>query len=79
MKRLAILPLAAVTLMLSAWSVAGNQSTDTAAKPSSFVPHPHTNNHVYGSPIAPAVVSHSKISHHKRTQNKRSSGPKKQG
>jgi hypothetical protein len=79
MKRLAIFLLAAVTLMLSAWSLAGNQSTDAAAKPSSFVPHPHTNSHVYGAPIQPAVVGHSNVSHHKHMQNKRSSSPKKKG
>jgi len=42
MTRIAIAVLAAVTLMQSALSVAGNNSTDSSPKPSSFVPHPHT-------------------------------------
>jgi hypothetical protein len=73
MKRLATIVLAAVTLMLSALSVADG----AGAKPSSFVPHPHTNNHVYGAPLQPAIVGHSKTSHHKQTQKTRSSSPKK--
>ena len=66
--------LVAVTLMHSALSVAGDKSTDSRAKPSSFVPHPHTNTHVYGTPIHPAIVGHSKVSHHKQTPKKRPSG-----
>jgi hypothetical protein len=63
-------------LLLPAWSVAADKPTDTRPKPSSFVPHPHTNNHVYGAPIGPPVVGHSKTSHHKPPK-KRSSIPKK--
>jgi hypothetical protein len=77
MKKFAIIALAAVTLMHSALSIAGDKSTDSRAKPSSFVPHPHTNTHVYGAPIQPAIVVHSKVSHHKQTPKKRSSSPKK--
>jgi hypothetical protein len=73
MKKFAIIALAAVTLMQSALSVAGDKSTDSRAKPSSFVPHPHTNTHVYGAPIHPAIVGHSRVSHHKQTPKKRSS------
>jgi hypothetical protein len=76
-KKLAIIVLAAVTLTQSALSVAGAQSTDSRPKPSSFVPHPHTSSHVYGSPIQPAIAGHSKISHHKHTPKKRSSSPNK--
>lgn len=65
--------LVAVSLMQSALSVAGDKPTDTRAKPSSFVPHPHTNTHVYGAPIHPAIVGHSNVSHHKQTPKKRSS------
>jgi hypothetical protein len=65
--------LAAVTLIQPALSVAGDKSTDSRAAPSSFVPHPHTNSHVYGSPIQPAVVGHARTSHHKQTPKKRSS------
>jgi hypothetical protein len=73
MKRFAIIALAAASLMQSALSVASDKSTDPRAKPSSFVPHPHTNTHVYGAPIQPAVVGHGKTSHHKRAPKKRSS------
>jgi hypothetical protein len=38
-----------------------------AAKPSSLVPHPTARNHVYGSPIPPAIVGHRKASHQKHT------------
>jgi hypothetical protein len=73
MTKLVVSALVAVTLMQSALSVAGDKSTDSRAKPSSFVPHPHTNTHVYGAPIHPAIVGHSKVSHHKQTAKKRSS------
>jgi len=79
MKKFAIIVLAAVTLMQSAMSVAGDKSTDSRTKPTSFVPHPHTNTHVYGAPIQPAIVGHAKTSHHKQTPKKRSSSPKKPG
>jgi hypothetical protein len=73
MTKYVVIALAAATLMQSALSVAGDKSTDSSPKPSSFVPHPHTNTHVYGAPIQPAVVGHSKVSHHKHTPKKRSS------
>ena len=66
----------AAFLMQTAVSVADTRSTDSRAKPSSFVPHTHSNTHVYGAPIQPAVVGHS---HHKLTPKKGSSGAKKQG
>jgi hypothetical protein len=65
--------LAAATLMQSALSVATDMSSDSRAKPNSFVPHAHTNTHVYGAPIQPAIVGHAKTSHHKHTPKKRSS------
>jgi hypothetical protein len=65
--------LAAVALAQSALSVAGVKPTDSGAKPSSCVPHPHTKNHVYGAPIQPAVVGHAKTAHHKHAPKKRSS------
>ena len=74
MKITAIIVLAAVTLTQSA--LAGDKSTDVAAKPSSFVPHTHSNTHVYGTPIQPAVVGHSRSSHHKHAPNKQSSPQK---
>jgi hypothetical protein len=67
MPKFAIAVITAVALVLPALSVA-----DANAKPSSFVPHPHTKNHVYGSPIQPAVVGHAKTSHHKSALKKRS-------
>jgi hypothetical protein len=73
MTKFVVSALVAVTLMQSALSVAGDKSTDARAKPSSFVPHPHTNTHVYGAPIHPAIVGHTKVSHHKQTPKKRSS------
>jgi hypothetical protein len=64
MTKFAITVLAAI-LVQPAVSVAGD-------KPSSFVPHPHTNNHVYGAPIQPALVGHRKTSHHKHPPKMRS-------
>jgi hypothetical protein len=73
MKKFAITVLAAVTLVQPALSVAGDNLTGSGAKPNSFVPHPHTNHHVYGAPIQPAILRHAKTSHHKHTPKKRSS------
>ena len=73
MTKFAIAVLAAVTLVQPALSVAGDTSTGSRPKPSSFVPHPHTNSHVYGSPIQSAVVGHSTTPHHKQTPKKRGS------
>jgi len=69
MKQFAIIALAAL-LVQSTLSVASDRPTDSGAKPSSFVPHPHTNSHVYGAPIQPAIVGHAKTSHHKPTPKK---------
>jgi hypothetical protein len=77
MTKFVVIALAVVTLLQSTLSVAGNQSTDSSQKPSSFVPHPHTNTHVYGAPIQPALVGHSRVSHHKHAAKKLSSSPKK--
>jgi hypothetical protein len=70
MTKSAIAVLAAIALMQPVLSVAGVQSTRSAAKPTSFVPHPHTNHHVYGSPIEPAIMGHSKTSHHRHAPKK---------
>ena len=61
MQKFAIFALVAVTLMQSALSVAADKSTNSRAKPSSFVPHSHTNSHVYGTPIHPAILGHSNV------------------
>jgi hypothetical protein len=70
MKGSALALLAAVTLAQPVLSLAGDVPADSHAKPASFVPHSHTNHHVYGSPIAPPIVGHSKTSHHKRAPKK---------
>jgi hypothetical protein len=73
MTKFAITVLAAMTLVQPALSVAGDKSTDSRPKPNSFVPHPHTNQHVYGTPIQPAILGHAKTSHQKHAPKKRSS------
>jgi hypothetical protein len=73
MTKFAIAVLTAVTLVQPALSVAGVNLTDSGAKPNSYVPHPHTNHHVYGAPIGPAIVGHRKTPHHKHAPKKQSS------
>src|SRR5271156_4806121 len=73
MTKFAIIVLAAVALVQPALSVAGDKSTNSGAKPNSFVPHAHTNHHVYGTPIQPAILGHAKTSHHNHTPKKRAS------
>jgi hypothetical protein len=72
MCKFAITVLAAVALVQPALSVAGDKPTDSHAKPSSFVPHPHSS-HVYGAPIQPAILGHAKTSHLNRAPKKRTS------
>jgi hypothetical protein len=62
---------------LAAVTLAQPVLADTAAKPSSLVPHPHTNHHVYGAPIEPAIVGRGKSAHHKNAPKKRSSSAAK--
>ena len=73
MTKFALAMLAAVALVQPALSAAV-AVTNSGAKPSSFVPHSHTNNHVYGSPIQPAIVGHGRTSHQRHLQKKRSLG-----
>jgi hypothetical protein len=73
MWKFAITVLAVVTLVQPGLSVAGDKPTDSGKKPSSYVPHPHTNRHVYGAPIQPAILGHTKTAHHKQAPKKRSS------
>jgi hypothetical protein len=70
MTKIALAILAAIVLVQPALSDAG-APTNSGAKPSSFVPHSHTNNHVYGSPIQPAIVGHARTSHQRHLQKKR--------
>lgn len=78
MRKFAIVLLPVVALVQPSLSGAGDKPTDSSAKPSSFVPHPHSNSHVYGSPIQPAIVGHAKTPHHKHTPKKPASSPEKQ-
>jgi hypothetical protein len=71
MTKFALVVLAAIALVQPALSAA-DAPANSGAKPSSFVPHPHTNNHVYGSPIQPAIVGHGRTSHQRHLQKKRS-------
>jgi hypothetical protein len=73
MMKFVITVLAAVMLAQAALSVAGAKPTDSGAKPNSFVPQHHTNHHVYGAPIGPAIVGHRKTPHHKHAPKKQSS------
>jgi hypothetical protein len=63
MTKFAIIVLVAAALVQPALSVAGDKSINSGAKPNSFVPHAHTSQHVYGSPIQPAILGHAKTSH----------------
>lgn len=56
MTKFAIAVLAAVALV---------QPVLSGTKPSSYVAHPHTNHHVYGSPIGRPIVGRGKPSHRK--------------
>lgn len=62
--------LAAAVLMQPALSVAGDAPAASGANSSSFVPHAHTQQHIYGSPIQPAIVGRAKTAHHKSTPRK---------
>ena len=73
MTKYALTLLAAVTLAQPALSVAGDKPSGCDSKTSSFVPHPHTSHHVYGTPIQPAILHHVKSSHRHSTPKKRSS------
>ncbi len=71
MTKFAVAVLAAVAFALPKLSVAGTAPIKPVTKPSSFVPHPHSAHHVYGSPVHSAIVGHVKKSH-------RGHAPKKQ-
>jgi hypothetical protein len=72
-KNIARLVLGGMALLLSVTQAASaGGSTDSRAKPTSFVPHAQSNSHVYGSPIGQPIVGHSKASHHKQAPKKRS-------
>ena len=75
MKTIAITVLAAVALAGPALAVSDGKPGDARTKPSSFVPHPRSNRHVYGTPIQPPIVGRAK-SHRKPAPQKPSSRPK---
>jgi hypothetical protein len=79
MAKFVITVLAAVALLQPALSVAGDKPTDSAAKPNSYVPHHHTNHHVYGAPIGPPIVGHRKTPHQKHAPKKPSSSAANRG
>jgi hypothetical protein len=68
MTKFAIAVLTAATLMQPAMSAAGD-------KPTSYVPHPHSNQHVYGAPIQPAIMGRAKTPHHQHAPKKPVSHP----
>jgi hypothetical protein len=70
MTKFAFAVLAAIALAQPALSAADVQSSNSHAKPTSFVPHSHTNHHVYGSPIEPAIVGHARTTHHRHAPKK---------
>jgi hypothetical protein len=70
MTKFAIAVLTAITLAQPALSVAGVQSSNSGAKPASYVPQPHSNQHVYGAPIGRPILGRAKTSHHKHTPKK---------
>jgi hypothetical protein len=73
MRIFAVVVLATSTLAGPALSVADDQLANSAPKPSSFVPHPHSSRHVYGTPIGPPIVGHAKTSHRKHAAKNPSS------
>jgi hypothetical protein len=73
MTKIAITVLAAITLAGSSVSVASGEPIDFGPKPSSFAPQPHSNDHIYGAPIEPAIVGHAKGSHRNHVQRKKRS------
>jgi hypothetical protein len=77
MTKFAIVLLAAFTLAQPVLSAAGDKSSESRAKPMSFVPHSHTNHHVYGAPIQPPIMGHAKLSHEQRMPKKGTMGSQK--
>jgi hypothetical protein len=77
MTKYALTLLAAVTLAQPALSAAGDKPSGCDSNSSSFVPHARTSQHVYGTPIQPAILHHRKTSHHQSPPKKRSSSTAK--
>jgi len=73
MTTIAITMLAAIALAGPSLSVADGKPPDSGSKPSSYTPQPHTNRHIYGAPIQPAIVGHANTSRHKHAKRKATS------
>jgi len=69
MRMFAVAMFAAV-LAIPALSAAGDRQSNAALKPMSFVPHPNSGQHVYGSPISQPIVGHARTSHQKQSPKK---------
>jgi hypothetical protein len=76
MKTVASAMLAAITLAGPTLAVAGGNPTDARAKPSSYVSRPHTNRHIYGSPIEPPIVGRAAAPHYTHAHNTRHAAPR---
>ena len=74
--KIAITVLAAITFAGSTVCVASGEPIDSGSKPSSFAPQPHSNDHIYGAPIEPPILGHSKSTYHTHVQKKRSTRAK---
>jgi hypothetical protein len=66
--------LAAITLLGPTLAVAASGPTEPHSKPSSYAPRPHSDSHVYGTPIGPPIVGHRKPSHHVPARSTQPSG-----
>jgi hypothetical protein len=75
MKRLIAAALGAVVLGAPALTSAATQPTGSHAPPSSFAPRPHSDRHVYGSPIEPRIVGHARAPVHKHAPTRASGRP----
>ena len=73
MKTVVSAVLAAIMLAGATLAVAGGNPTDSGSKPSSYVSRPHTNRHIYGSPIEPPIVGRAAAPHHTHASHKKQS------
>ena len=66
MTKLAIAVLAAIVVAMPSRVLAASKPTGSSPPPSSYAPRPHSNQHVYGSPIGPPIVGSGRSSHRPR-------------
>jgi hypothetical protein len=69
---IAKLVLGAAALSISGTAVATGTPPNSHPLPSSYAPQAHSDNHVYGSPIGPAVVGQSAAVHRLHASKKQS-------